>query len=273
MFAALFCVFLMVCGVFGRLFLRPPTALAWFPRVVRRLVAKVLRLAVMPKVKLVISFYQSVMAVPRVYDVQLPESYFKWIDPIYNLVELDWSKWVMPGKCVATSVASRLVIIGLLPIAMMIAAALIGVVAQMKNSTKHLSLGEKITRTLPVVLMIAFCFCVSVSQTIFSAWDCVTFKVDSSNGILEGHKRSFLRQDLSVECDEPGSISPDSNEHRQILDVACVFVAVWPIGCPLFFLWVLGRAHKAIMQKRRTPLSRATAVLHQEYEPDFFWWE
>ena len=32
-------------------------------------------------------------------------------------------------------------------------------------------------------------------------------------------------------------------------------------------------ARKAIVSGKATPLSRATAFLHREYEPQFFWWE
>ena len=42
---------------------------------------------------------------------------------------------------------------------------------------------------------------------------------------------------------------------------------------PLLFVIVLLPIRYAILQKRQTKLVRATAFLHREYEPAYFWWE
>ena len=244
------------------IFRRPPSCIAWFPRIVRRLTTKIFRLAVMPKIKLVISFYQSVMAVPRIYDVFLPPVYYEWIRPFMLVLNLDWSKWVIPGVCLTSSIAERMAVIALTPIVLMLLEVIIGVLIQIIRGTRaSFSLKTYIINTLPVVLLTAFCFVISVSSTVFDAWECVEFEFDSASGT----KRSFLLPDLSIEC--------WTDEHRAITNVAWIFVAVWPIGVPVFYTLVLLTTSRAIREKRNTHLSRATAILHQEYEPAYWFWE
>jgi len=42
---------------------------------------------------------------------------------------------------------------------------------------------------------------------------------------------------------------------------------------PLLFLAVLIPNREALRQQRKTQMVRATAFLHKEYAPLFFWWE
>ena len=68
-----------------------------------------------------------------------------------------------------------------------------------------------------------------------------------------------LREDPSVVC--------NSDEHRKVEQAALVFVFIWPVGMPLMFLALL------LLSRRWPLLASGTAVLHQEYKEEFFWWE
>ena len=60
--------------------------------------------------------------------------------------------------------------------------------------------------------------------------------------------------------------------HRdQIAQLAYGFMLLWPIGMPLLYLSVLLPNRKALRQRRRTPMVKATAFLHREYKTIFYW--
>jgi hypothetical protein len=98
-------------------------------------------------------------------------------------------------------------------------------------------------------------------MNIFSVWDCAEFMFDSETGM----KKAFLREELSIEC--------ESEEHWQIKRIASVFLAIWPVGMPLSYLFLLLLCRDAIRKNRTTPLTRATSFLHGEYVAQYFWWE
>ena len=50
-------------------------------------------------------------------------------------------------------------------------------------------------------------------------------------------------------------------------------IIIYPIGLIALNLYLLVHARKAIVGKRQTMLSLATAFLHKEYKPSFFFWE
>eukprot|EP00966_Prymnesium_polylepis_P331198 7386769-Prymnesium_polylepis.1 len=50
-------------------------------------------------------------------------------------------------------------------------------------------------------------------------------------------------------------------------------LAVWPVGIPLLYAWLLWLSRRAIHNRVPTPLSRATAFLWGDCEVSIFWWE
>ena len=107
--------------------------------------------------------------------------------------------------------------------------------------------------------------CPTVSKGIFDTWDCREYELDGATGEI----RTFLKSDLQVVCS--GNDHPE--EYGEITNIAYFFLLVWPIGMPLIFLLVLFPIRKALRQRRKTIMVQATAFLHKEYEPTFFWWE
>ena len=118
---------------------------------------------------------------------------------------------------------------------------------------------EGVLTYLPVSLVLAFCFTPSVSASLFRAWQCIPFAYD------EQDERSFLAQDLSVRCD-------GSPEHSAVVSVAWPFVAVWPIGCVVGYACLLIPCRFMLLDgQQSSPLLRATAFLHRDYKPSFYW--
>lgn len=96
----------------------------------------------------------------------------------------------------------------------------------------------------------------------FDAFSCFTFQ--SSD---DGLGASFLVADVDIEC---GSV-----RHHQAQSLALLAIFVYPVGLFAINAVLLFCAHKAIITKRETVLSRCTAFLHKEYRPvlPYIFWE
>ena len=249
---------------------RPPRRLRRCSEMQHRLMFRLLGLGLIPKCKLLIAFYQSVQALPKVYSVELPPEYYEWMQ-VVDWLELDWTALVVPGSCLGGGYLTRFLLKGLVPLGAMGVLLLAGVLFDASRAravpasggarTGPPPLWQGLLKTLPLVLFLSFFLCASVSTSIFAAWSCVEFADDSSAGT----RRYFLREDLSTEC--------YGAEHDRIRASGHVLMVVWPIAMPLLYLLLLLPCRHAIWQKRPTSLVRATAFLHREYLPACFWWE
>lgn len=220
-------------------------------------------------------------------------------------MSFDWSEFVVPGECLPGGFAVRVVLRGVVPLAVMLAAVPLTL---LKAAVMHVARCQPgwppfyraLLSTLPLVLFIAFCFCASVSAGLFAAWSCVAYEVGTPRDAATPNLRSFLRADLSVECIDTDGTPPPTEaralprglhappplrpqpalslmvsaslrggaaNYTEIQLKSWIFIVVWPIGVPLLFLLVLLPSRKAIMQKRSTRLVRATAILHRGTQP------
>ncbi|KAL1527384.1 hypothetical protein AB1Y20_016052 [Prymnesium parvum] len=246
---------------------------------VKRSLLRISTLALMPKLKLVIAFYQSVLALPRVYDVHMPASYYDWVSA-FEWLELSFDDLVIPGACVNGGFSARLVIYAMMPMFLMLGVLVLSTFSYIaerfhmsrtspmdSTSTEAVrptfwrGLMDKWLLTLPLLLFISFCLVTGTSQNIFSAWHCSDFVINSETG----ETRSFMVEDLSVECETP--------EHNEITTIATVFVILWPVGFPLLYFSLLAYCSKDIKQKRNTRMKKATSFLHFEYTLSLYWWE
>merc|ERR1719502_1680193 len=48
---------------------------------------------------------------------------------------------------------------------------------------------------------------------------------------------------------------------------------LWPIGVQLLYVVLLWRVRRPLLNRTPTALTRATAFLHRDYKPEFFYWE
>ena len=242
---------------------------------------------VVPKLKLFLAFSQVVATLDRTYSVGLPETWTKWTAVFRVLGDLDWTGWVVPSACIVGSgFKERLSLRAIAPLAVVVAMPVVGAAISAlrhcasrhigtaatssdapatagRNLSKHLVHAMKIgiLEWLPASLILAFCFTPSVSASIFRAWHCEAYAYD------DFELRSFLAQDLSVRCD-------GSNEHKQILAVAWVYAAVWPVGMVAMYAALLVPCGLLLLNDDSdSRLVRATAFLHRDYKPNYFWWE
>ena len=76
---------------------------------------------------------------------------------------------------------------------------------------------------------------------------------------------SYLRRDPSIEC--------FTDKHQPTIDRAIIFAGVWVGGSLILYSSLLAACYTPLRAKVSSPLTRATAFLHQEYTTTFFWWE
>ena len=232
---------------------------------IRRLVSKVRKLHLMPRIKLLIMFYQIVIAMPQVYGISLPQWYSSTMSS-FGFIDPDWTNFLLPGACI--NFRTRLLLRGVVPLLLLALIACLAAVRECAQAYVHrrrASLRQALLAALPAMLFVAHVLCPRVSAGIFSAWDCDSFALDSN-----GAERSFLHEDLSVVCAEAGVTT---TEHAQLTWLAAVFVVIWPVGLPVCDLLLLFPSRRSIRQRRTTRWVLATEYLHKEYQLAYYWWD
>ena len=274
---------------------------------VRRLNVLVELLGLTPKLKILVVFFQAIQALPKVYGIRFPAYYSESLQ-FLDVLTLDWAGYIYPTGCLEWGYTGRLLLQGIVPLILMAFVFLIGwiwssmkeireqVAEQLKYQEQMAHPSKKKRRRfsadgrrydakgrlvvkkwyeglytpLPIVLLAGFALCPGVSRSIFSAWSCTGYIEESSPPGTATTSRSFLIEDPSIRCTDAWHTS---NEHEAIKAIGNIFICIWPMGMPFAFLAVLLPSRRAIMQKRKTALSRATAFLHKEYDPRWFFWE
>ena len=240
----------------------------------------------MPSLKLIIAYCQVVYAVPAVYDVTMPDSYYRALDWL-DFFTFQWLLEVgIDPECVGGGgLATQLAVFGLVPFGVMLALPFVAIcveklaaafTGQASGGSKRIAaqnqknqwtsrVGLSFLRTLPLSLFIAFISVISVSHRVFSAFDCLEFETDS----LSDPKTSlhYVNSDLTLRCD--ASVPA----YKEATDLAYTLIALWPVAMPLAFALTLFSVRNKLLKRRGTQLTRATNFLHKEYEPLYFWWE
>lgn len=139
-----------------------------------------------------------------------------------------------------------------LPVAMTLIIILGAAYAHAFISYKHKTTIVK--TALPYLMRLIFLFYPLVSKTAFDAFSCYDF--------LE---TAWLKADVAIQC--------GSSDHFEVMALAWVGVVLYPIGLLLLMALLLFRERHAIQANQPTPLSRAIAFVHRDYNGDYFWWE
>eukprot|EP00966_Prymnesium_polylepis_P277417 6410156-Prymnesium_polylepis.1 len=177
-----------------------------------------------PKLKLVVGFFQSIAFLPPVYGLSLPEWYYHWVSFLnifesaqqaFNSDTVDWSGIAVPGACLEGGFHSRVLLRGIGPLTPMVIVSILGWL---------ISRGRSIQKSLPLILFITFVLVGPTSSSIFAAWTCETYAL---NSIAEPPTTTaFLLADLSLKCDS------SDGEYAKVESLAYIFVVIWPVGVP-----------------------------------------
>jgi hypothetical protein len=178
--------------------------------------------------------------------------------------------YFLPGQCIPTGFRYRLLVRAISPIMLLVAIPQSTIVfffcrRARGPGTRSRWLSDAFVVAAPFALFVSFLLCPTVSKGIFDTWDCIKYELDDAKEEV----RTFLNSDLQVVCS--GNNHPE--EYDNITNLAFFFLLLWPIGMPTIFLLVLLPNREALRQRRKTRMVQATAFLHREYDPTFFWWE
>ncbi|KAL1529245.1 hypothetical protein AB1Y20_000200 [Prymnesium parvum] len=121
----------------------------------------------------------------------------------------------------------------------------------------HIPWLKALLDSLPLLLFIALVFTPTTSTSIFAAWSCESFEVDSLS--QPPVTVQYLRGDLSILCDQ------SRDDYSRITVLAYILVAIWSIGVPLSLLLVLVLNRQSIAFGRSTRIVGATRLLCCEY--------
>ena len=177
--------------------------------------------------------------------------------------------YFFPGQCISLGFRYRLLLRVISPTLLLIAIPMCTIAFFYCRRARGLGtrgrwLSDALVEVaVPVDLFVAFLLCPTVSKGIFDTWDCTKYELDGAD------VRTFLNADLQIVCG--GNDYPE--EYNTITTIAYFFLLLWPIGMPLIFFLVLFPNREALRQRRSTRMVQATAFLHKEYDPTFYWWE
>ena len=216
------------------------------------------------------TFYTLVAALDTTYNARLPESFTNWMDA-FKIVDLDFSGVLLPQACIqffglASGFLGNLIINCVSPfvLVMLCFFCFVGKRLARLRSSPCKVIAEGLLDSLPLGLLVSFCFVASTSAKVFQASSCVAYKYDVDT------YHSFLRVDLSVRCSDADHTS---EEHKTIMAFAWVFVGIWPVGIVLLYAALLLLCRNAILRRTPTRLTRAMRFLTRDYTTECYYFE
>lgn len=239
------------------------------------------------KLKIVYAFLQIVIMMPSIYGVQVPPEYTRWMRT-FSWIQISVFQ-LAPGACIG-NYTQQLTFLAILPLGFMFAIVLLCVLwvtvkglvtPQGKEEGKGQESGSPPPRSvhhlvhlakhglaigLPPCIVIAFCMLPSVSSGLFETFDCERFVAnDATNEV-----HYYLATALTIRCSMDGHTNPTYDTARS---TALGLITIWPLGMPLATLLTMIMTRGALLAKRGTFWTRATAFLTREYRPECYWWE
>ena len=175
---------------------------------------------------------------------------------VFDVIDLGFDVFDLPPSCLQlSSFYSQLLFYVLAPCVLGLLILACSMATEVLAKRKAANLKAGLIRALPYLMCLLFFTFPLVSSRAIQALDCEDFDED----------RTFLKADYSLDCSSP--------EYSQVLSLAWVAIALYPVGVPLLYLALLLFARKAILTEQPTALSRSLTFLHQDYTPSMFWWE
>lgn len=160
-----------------------------------------------------------------------PDAYRSFLEGV-NVFNFDLSKIIRVGCIIRVNFYQRLIVITSVPLVLLGLLALIFGFTQCRDDSGNVR-AEIRRRHISVILLLTFLIYSPVSSTIFQTFACDNLDTGDS----------YLRADHSLECYDV--------RHRAYMALAGVMVAVYPVGIPLFYVFLLYRGRHTI-----TDLSR-----------------
>ncbi|GMH50654.1 hypothetical protein TL16_g00835 [Triparma laevis f. inornata] len=182
------------------------------------------------KSKIAFSFYQVTLLMGQVYAVEYPPTYqafeanFDWLG--FNLMmEIDcYQKITFLTRLVGTTLGPLLFVI------IMFVFGWVSIHTTKQEAKKE----ARKSMVMSAILMVSFVFLPSASFVVFQSFSC--------------GEDNLLSADPTVNC--------ESTEYSLIILYALVMLFVWPIGVPVYYLYVLGRHYGPTADEMQATVNR-----------------
>lgn len=193
-------------------------------------------------------------------NVAYPPVYQHFLDGV-NVLNFD-ALWIPSAGCIMdVDFHDRLLVSTTGPLVALALLAATFAVARHRNRGSETALERVRHKHMSMVLLISFLVYSSVSATVFQTFACEH---------LDGGK-NYLRADYRIEC--------DSSKHEAFELFAYVMVAVYPVGIPLFYAYLLYKNRRVLASEgdaaKRETSSQVQPIsdLWAPYKPGRFYFE
>lgn len=186
-----------------------------------------------------------------------PDDYQTFLDGV-GALNFDIT-WVVETGCVFdVNFHDRLVISTITPIAVIVfLGATYGLAVRVHRRSDE-ALEVIWQKHLSVVLLVTF--------LVYSAVSTVVFQTFSCDSLDDG--KTYLRADYEIDCDSP--------EHGFFKIYAGVMIAVYPLGIPAFYTFLLVRNRALLkdeLRREEASATKPTSNLWKPYKPSLFYYE
>lgn len=192
-------------------------------------------------------------------NVVYPGVYQRFLD-IVDVLNFDLT-WVLSAGCVVdVDFHDRLLISTTGPIVVMLLLGVIYTVARRMHRGSEHAIRNVEHKHVSMVLLVTFLVYSSVSATVFQMFACEDLDDD----------KQYLRADYRIEC--------TSSKHRAVRVYAGFMVALYPVGIPVFYAFLLLRNQTLLKDNntsRRASDSRLRSIsnLWEPYKPSAYYYE
>lgn len=211
----------------------------------------------MYKIKIFVGFYQVASLLPNQGGINWPRQFVDFIQ-FFSFLNFDFIPWQNLACAVTINYYTRILVVGLLPVALIAALALFfgtvlvyygrtdNLATQVAKQTRVLRIKRQFTK---LVLFTAFLLYPFVSRTSLGVYNCV--EVD---GV------SYVVAEFSLLCGTP--------EWTVAAGYSALFVALYPLGTPIIYYILMSRAD------RRSPDAfLELGFLYEAYNDNRWYWE
>ena len=230
---------------------------------VDRMFQKFTSISLQAKMKIFISFYQVINTIETVYGVRIDKKMKAWFT-FLSIFNFSFLNLLVPKQCFG-STRLQLIISSTWPfilLLLLIMGIMLHSVCIEKASGKHL---KRIIfmKSLHMVILVVYVLLPSVSNAIFGAIRCKSYKSNDNDGL----EISYLIEDGSIKCDE------DDSDFQDLQSIFWVLFTLWPIMMPLFFSGLLYLIKKPVLLDCTTDLTEACRFLWRDYDKGMMTWE
>jgi hypothetical protein len=212
-----------------------------------RHIIRILDERISAKAKLVASFFQIIILLGGVYQINWPIEYLDFLS-IFSFFELDFLRIFQVGCLVSYTAHDTMYVVGIGLLIML--AVVIGGMIYLQQQQRQGKDDDSIRHIVGWVLLGTYCLYPFGCKQIFRVFQCK----DIDN-------KRYLSHDMHIDCDSPA--------HKGAEAFSALVIMCFPIGLPLLYYLMLSINKFQLHHPRMSHL----AFFYREYQDEFYYWE